>query len=77
MAKEAKNNGNKIAKKAAKVARIPSFATFVKKTSGGIYSFNQKRNIISIKDGLVWRDAKEEGRLADFVREYHKACLTK
>jgi hypothetical protein len=72
------NNNSKNAKKASndsKKARHQSFVNFVKNTSGGIYKYDKRRNLIRIKDGLVWRDAKEDGILSRFVIAYHKAYV--
>ncbi len=73
-------NNSKVAKKAgngSKRGRPLSFATFVKNTSGGIYKYDKRRNLIRIKNGFIWRDAKEDGILSRFVIEYKKAYVTK
>ena len=70
------DNNRKISKKASngsKKGRPLSFLTFVKNTSGGIYKYDKRRNLIRIKDGLTWRDAKEEGILLHFIIAYQKA----
>jgi hypothetical protein len=80
MGKEAKNNGRKVAKKTSKSpkkGRTSSFATFVKENSGNMYRYNKKRNVLRIKDGSVWRDAKEDGVLSRFAREYNKVYPAK
>lgn len=61
----------KTAKTAKKVGRKPSFATFVRTTSGGLYKYNKKINKILIKDPS-WRVATEEGLLSRFTREYNE-----
>lgn len=60
----------KTAKTAKKVGRKPSFATFVRTTTGGLYKYDKKFNQILIKDSS-WRVAKEDGILSRFVREYY------
>jgi len=80
MSKEAKNKGKKVAKKAnysPRNGKTPSFATYVKKVSHGIYQYDKIRNVIRIKDGSVWRDAKEDGIYGKFLRDYTKAYPSK
>jgi hypothetical protein len=75
-----KNNQHKVAKKAnngSRKGRTPSFTTFVRKVSHGIYQYDKKRNVIRIKDDSVWRDAKEDGIYAKFLRDYVKAYPAK
>ena len=73
---------NKVAKKAKKAnispkkGRTLSFATFVRNNSGNMYRYVEKRDVLRIKDGSVWRDAKEDGALSSLVRKY-KAFLAK
>jgi hypothetical protein len=62
------NKANKTPKK----GRPPSFATFVRNNSGSMYRYNKKRNLIQYNDGSSWRDAKEDGVLSRFLREYYK-----
>lgn len=82
MAKENKTGDKeeKVAKKAhntPKKGRTPSFATFVRNVSHGIYKYDKKRNVIRIHDGSVWRDAKEDGIFSRFARKYYKAYPAK
>jgi hypothetical protein len=80
MGKGAKNNGRKAAKKTSKSpkkGRTPSFATFVKENSGNMYLYDKKRNVLRIRDGSICRDAKEDGVLSRFAREYKKVYPAK